>query len=750
MTIRTFIQRALVAMALMAFPAMALAVAPVIVVQDARPRASIVVFSDDAQSCIPYAAAELAEHVEKMTGAKLPVRMISSSSPAQFNADQTVIALGTNAAKAMGIDLPPPEGVDGYNIQVKDNVIAIVGNDDAVFDVNYTWQPGSAGTLYGVYDVLRQWGVRWLDASELGTVIPQCDTLAIPVQNTTVTPRFPYRFIGYGKEMQWLRRIGAGGDRDPWATKHTFEQTIDFHAKYGASNPEYFLIGPDDQRLPYIAFGHDGVVDAIAELAREYFASDKPDGLRKYFLVIPPDGEYYCYCDPCQRQVEAARGNTGNMSNLVARAAVEVARRLEKEFPDHYIVYCAYSNYKQPPTFLDKLPGNMVVLISENRHELTSPQAIQTANDILTGWQALEPNAIYYCQYYNNTLGTIPQVLHTNIARNIGHLASAGGDGPSPVMGEMNFGPADPSLPEAWWNSFNLYVTGIYLWNPKANLSEVIADYCQHAYGPAAEPMREFWTRLDALNQDPRQRRVFGADSITELDRSLQQAIGLAPSESTYAKRLAAVDAGFAPLRTVRNRLIAESAGDPMQDLVARPIGQEVVRFSGKQKGLAIASVNVKAAYTVAAWIRPAKLLEQGCYYLLGGNERENFAFKIEDGRLYLWHQTRENGWDGIEMLWSPVLDLRPGNWYHVAASFDPKDGMTLYLDGQMLALNMNRIRPAAYPIATVAARGVTSVDQCFPGEMSDVRIYLRQLSVSEVRALAEGGPSRYQEALNQ
>lgn len=708
-------------------------------------RAQAVILIPDNDSCCGYAASELVDHVRLITGATLPIEKLTDKADIQSLKNtwpgKTLVALGVESAKLAGVDVAAPSQVDGFHIEVRPGVVAIVGRDDAVFDANYTWVPGSAGTLYGVYHVLRGWGVRWLDAGELGTDLPHLNTLTLAEQSVTVSPRFPYRFLSYGKDqMQWLRRIGAGGDRDPWATKHTFEQTIDFYGKYGKTHPEYFTIDAQGHRTHEIALGHPQVVDVITQEAREYFKSNRPPGLQKYFMVIPPDGEYYCYCNICRPQIDRKRGNTGNMSNLVARAVVEVARRLEKEFPDHYIVYCAYSNYKQPPTFLEKLPPNVVVLISQSRHDLYTPQAIEQSDEILAGWQKLKPHAIYFCRYYNNTLGTIPQVMGTIISRDLGYLADAGTD-LTPVMGEMNFGPADPSIPGGWYNNFNLYVTGIYLWNPNATLPRIIEDYCRHAYGPAAKPMEAFWTRLDALNQDPQQRQIFSADSIEELDRMLQHAIAAAPTKSVYARRLAIVEEGFAPLRAVRSRLLAPGTGDPLQDLAAYPIAHEAVRFSGKASGRAIEPVKVDGAYTVAAWIRPARLLEQGAYDLLGGSEKHHFALRIEDGRLYLLHQTRQSGWNGIEMLWSPVLDLRPGNWYHVAASFDPKDGMTLYLDGRVLAMDMSKQRLAAYPITTVGARGIGSFDLCFPGEMAEVRIYLRQLSVSEVRILAQTRP---------
>lgn len=62
------------------------------------------------------------------------------------------------------------------------------------------------------------------------TLIPRRQTAEVPELNVTDGPHFPYR---------------SGGDRDPWSTRHTFKQTINFRDKYGADHPEYSRVGAD-------------------------------------------------------------------------------------------------------------------------------------------------------------------------------------------------------------------------------------------------------------------------------------------------------------------------------------------------------------------------------------------------------------------------------------------------------------------------------------------------------------------------
>ncbi len=739
----------------------------VALVESAEPRAVIVTAAKPA-GAVPYAVGELREHVRQITGTSLPhveTETVALEEIRHAHPGATVVLIGRSAlTDALGIK--PPEAVDGSRLVVREGLVAVVGRDDIGFSLDYSKGPTSCGTLYGVYELLHRLGVRWYFPEEEGTVLPDADTLRLTLGDTLHAPRFPYRFVSYGQEMQWLRRIGAGGDRNPWATRHTFETTIDFHKRFGETRPEWFSVDRSGGRTHGVAFAHAGVIPAIVEAARGYFTSSWPEGLRRYFLVIPADGTYYCHCDICTPQIERSRGDRGDMSNYVARAAVEVADAIRAEFPDKRIVYCAYSNYKLPPTDVDKLPANLEVLIAEARHRLVTPEAKREAYQLLRDWQALEPNAIYFCRYYNNTLGTVPKVMHSLIRDDIRQIAEIANAGPSPVLGEMNFGPSSPDIDSAWWNNLNLYVTARFLWDPQTDLDALLDDFCLHYYGPAAKPMRAFWARGDKLFEDPSQRARWSAESIGAMDDLLGQAIDAVAPDSIYRRRLSRIDEGFKTLRALRLRLVEPSNpsdldaglaswfgfegghGQTVRDHIRGTRGEvsratvtqgrhgQALQLAGEFSGVRIEPVKVSDAYTVEAWIRPSRTIFDGAYSILDGGVGDRFSFHIHDARLQLWHHSGEPGWAGGERFWNtPAQDFRPGHWYHVAGTFSREHGMTLYVNGEMIAIDMTKTRPSAYPIAVIGARDVDASDRSFPGAIDEVRIYQRELSPAEVRA---------------
>jgi len=70
------------------------------------------------------------------------------------------------------------------------------------------------------------------------------------------------------------------------------------------------------------------------------------------------------------------------------------------------------------------------------------------------------------------------------------------------VLGEEIFAIADwdcfePQYIDArmWWFCLNYYITGKLLWNPDVDVNALLDEYYQKFYGPAAAPMKKFFTR---------------------------------------------------------------------------------------------------------------------------------------------------------------------------------------------------------------------------------------------------------------
>ena len=77
------------------------------------------------------------------------------------------------------------------------------------------------------------------------------------------------------------------------------------------------------------------------------------------------------------------------------------------------------------------------------------------------------------------------------------------------------------------------YVANRLMWNPKADVDGLVADFFQQAFGPAADPMRRYYERLD-----PAREPLVSCDLLARALRDLAEASKLARSRLDVLARL--------------------------------------------------------------------------------------------------------------------------------------------------------------------------------------------------------------------
>jgi hypothetical protein len=103
----------------------------------------------------------------------------------------------------------------------------------------------------------------------------------------------------------------------------------------------------------------------------------------------------------------------------------------------------------------------------------------------------------------------------------------------------------------------NYYVAAKLAWNTRLDVDALLADYADHAFGPAAEPMRAYFGRLEQAITDADcclsyglespQRwgpRVFSREVMDQAAEFLAQAKAAAP-QGPYRERVAFFQKGF-------------------------------------------------------------------------------------------------------------------------------------------------------------------------------------------------------------
>ncbi|HCA48684.1 MAG TPA: hypothetical protein DEP45_15430, partial [Armatimonadetes bacterium] len=253
-----------------------LAFADVTLVEDGQARAAIVIPAEPLP-VEQYAADELAYHVERATGVLLPI-----ATEADLPEAEAYVFIGaTKAAAEAGIDTAALAWEETV-LRTEGNRVIIAGQDE---DGDPLSTETSAGTLWGVYELLeRDLGVVWMWPGELGTHVPQTDsvvfrpelaagmTVSFTADGVRVTderfePWLLQRGIRAGNMMRgepptqrftpearaaylhdqsvFVRRHRMGRNH-PLSYGHAFNSWWD---SYGAEHPEWFQL-VNDRRGP--------------------------------------------------------------------------------------------------------------------------------------------------------------------------------------------------------------------------------------------------------------------------------------------------------------------------------------------------------------------------------------------------------------------------------------------------------------------------------------------------------------------
>lgn len=307
-------------------------------IKDGNP-VSVIVTSDAPLPSQRIAAKELQYHLQKMTGALVPI-----VNERDFNASDVVpIFVGqSEALQARGIDtttLPRETMI----VETLDDALVLAGEDGSAvtpYPDDYNSADVRTGTMYAVYDFLGdQLGCRWLWPGESGEAIPQRDTITVSYLDIQETPVMFQRLMRPGalprmkandrdkpsmslyfprnlrlheaafdrsgeEEALWLKRMRLG-ESLRLAYGHAFTKWYD---KYHDTIPEVFAMQADGQRgLPDPTYNHAFVKmcpssDKLIDMLIEQFLAERAGNPEHRFLnACENDGNGgFCQCPDCK------------------------------------------------------------------------------------------------------------------------------------------------------------------------------------------------------------------------------------------------------------------------------------------------------------------------------------------------------------------------------------------------------------------------------------------------------------------
>ncbi len=285
------------------------------------------------------AARELVDHIEKMSGCRIEIVQEVPGKGWEIAQDRkkiTSIYIGTS-----GIT------------QEMEKAIRSQGDDPASFMIkahtsssgNYIRISGLSpeGTLFGVYELLEQMGVRWYMPGDIGTVIPEKKTITIDEQNTVQIPSFAARHLQMAVDRTWYRRMRLGGPVFPSC------HGIDIGKADIEKEPELFALVDGKRQKSQLCVSNPEVLARAIIQAKNYFRKNPS---APWIGMGPNDGAGFCECPNC-RALDAGDFDIFehriSMTDRYIWFFNKVLEGISDEFPDKKIGFYCYSCYMKPP-----------------------------------------------------------------------------------------------------------------------------------------------------------------------------------------------------------------------------------------------------------------------------------------------------------------------------------------------------------------------------------------------------------------
>jgi len=457
-----------------------------------QPAAYTIVRPAKASPSQIFAAEELQTFTEQMTGVKLPILTDDGPLPERailLGATQHTPALLGGPADLAAL------GDDGFRLKSCPPHLLIVGGP-------------VRGTLYGVYELLEQFGgCRWF--SSWHNVVPQLSGFSIPELDETQRPAFamrePFWFDMFDGDLAARNKVNGAamrlqekqGGKIRFGTGcmvHTFNTLVP-PDEFFATHPEYFseIGGKRVKDSAQLCLTNPEVLKIVTGRILERI---RQDPTAKLFSVSQNDCLNFCTCAACQAIDTREDSHAGTMISFVN----QVAEAIGREFPDVWIETLAYQYTRTPPKTV-RPRRNVVVRLCSIECEFSKPfdrSAVERNRKFvgeMNRWSAMTDKLHIwdYTTDFRDYLGPFPNVmaLQGNIRFFRDHH----------VVGVFEEGAyqgrhGDFAELKAW-------LLAKWLWNPDLPAEPLLNEFLAGYYGAAAPLVRRYFDEIHAFYQKP-------------------------------------------------------------------------------------------------------------------------------------------------------------------------------------------------------------------------------------------------------
>lgn len=355
-------------------------------------------------------------------------------------------------------------GSEGFIIRSERDRLLLLANTDL-------------GLRHAVYAFLETLGCRWFFPDPVWTVIPQLPDLTVRL-NLQMCPAFRWRRIWYGWGPRtpklaadyeaWMQCNRQYGDF-PVDCGHAYERYIP--RREFERHPEWFALVDGKRRPTQLCVSNPEVQRRVIDGVLQLFRGN-PN--RLMVSVEPNDGGGYCECENCRI--------IGSPSDQAFFLANKVAETIRKEFPGKFVGLLAYAFHSDPPRFRIS-PGVYVEVTTGFRYtRLTFDEQVQAFRRLGATVGVYDYFSVYPWDF--DLPGAAKAGRVCELADAIRHYHTLGLVSCT-AESSCNWGP----------NGLGYWVAAKLMWQPDLNPKALVHDFCERAFGKAAEPMRRLYER---------------------------------------------------------------------------------------------------------------------------------------------------------------------------------------------------------------------------------------------------------------
>jgi hypothetical protein len=440
---------------------------------------AVVVVSPIAGPWEKRAAQDLVLFVGRMTGAEPKLAYTAAAMAAALGAPTPVLVVGQAALDAepalrealAKIAKPNPLlRADAIVLRRRDNRVYLAGTND---DSHY----------YAVAELLRRWGCRWYMPGPFGECVPHHDKLTIGDLDYAYAPPFEVR-------RYWLSWNGETAGK-PEFMRRNFFNDVSVPSGHNLGNYTRELI-PPGKTMFNVPISEDATAQHVAKKVLAQYAAGKD-------ITLGMEDGIYASDSPADKALVGLQYDkyflTPSCTDAFLTFYNKTAEILMREAPSSraHIGFLIYSNITLPPvkdfTAAKPLVGYLAPIDFDPIHGMDDPRSAprREYKAILYKWAKVMQGRLVIYDYDQNMLvwRDIPDPSHQAFAQDVKHYRKAG------ILG------VDTESRGAMATVFtNLYLRGQLLWNPDANVDELLAEFYPAFYGPAAAPMRDYWSAI--------------------------------------------------------------------------------------------------------------------------------------------------------------------------------------------------------------------------------------------------------------